>query len=84
MARPIRKGISPQQSFFNADTVVIAIPEFTVTYNYIVNPVARVDCFEQHTIVDMFEFAVGNRYIVSSPPDPDTGRIDVFLEPEFL
>jgi len=48
-----------------------------------VKVVTRVDGFHQHTIVDVFKSAVRNRYIVSRPPNPDTRRIDVFLEPEF-
>jgi len=79
MAGAVREGIPPQQTFLDAYAAVIGTVKFAVTHNYIVDAVAGIDCFEKHAIVDVFERAVGNRYVVGRPPDPDTCRIDMFL-----
>ena len=63
---------------------MVGLSEFTVPYHNTVYPVAGIDRFHQHTIVDMFEPAIGDRYLFTVSPDPDTCRIEMLLESESI
>ena len=83
MTCPAGERVAPQQSLFQADAMMIGLPEFTILHNNMVHTVAWIHRLHQHATVDVLESAVGNRDVVRCPPHPDAGRVDVLLESEF-
>jgi len=82
MTGTVWESVSPEQSFFDGDAVMVGLSEFTVLDYNSIETVAGADRFHQHAIVDMLEAAMGDRYLFTVSPDPDTCRIEMLLESE--